>query len=162
MGHKKVNFSIVILLVFGLTILQAQETTPASGGNSTGTGGSASYSVGQVAYTTLSSATGTITQGVQQPYEIFEVTGLKEALGINLAFSVYPNPTAGSLKLKIENYDIKNLKYQIYDINGILFQSDKVVEIETLVSMEKFVPGVYFMKVTDNNKEVKTFKIIKN
>ena len=154
--------SALVLLVLGLISLHAQHATPASGGNSTGTGGSASYSVGQVAYTTLSSASGFITQGVQQPYEIFEVTGLKEALGIKLALSVYPNPTTGSLKLRIENYDIKNLKYQIYDINGILYESEKVVEIETLVSLEKFVPGVYFMKVTDKNKEVKTFKIIKN
>ena len=92
---------------------------------------------------------------------IFVITGIKE-LGTNLYFSVYPNPTAGSLKLRIENYDIKNLKYHIYSINGTLFQSTKVVDKETLVSMEKFVPGVYFMKVTDNNKEVKTLKIIKN
>ena len=161
MRHKKVMMSTVVLLVLGLLSLHAQQTTPASGGNSTGTGGSASYSVGQVAYTTLSSASGTITQGVQQPYEIFEVTGLKE-VGINLGFSVYPNPTAGSLHLKIENYDIKNLKYHIYDINGTLVQSKKVDENETQVSLEKFVPGVYFMKVTDNNKDVKTFKIIKN
>ena len=92
---------------------------------------------------------------------IFVITGIKES-GNNLSFSVYPNPTAGTLKLRIENYDIKNLKYHIYAINGTLFQSTKVVDNETLVSIEKFVPGVYFMKVTDNNKVVKTFKIIKN
>ena len=92
---------------------------------------------------------------------IFIPTRIKE-LSTNHSFSVYPNPTSGSLKLRIENYDIKNLKYHIYAINGTFIQSNKVVNNETLVSIEKFVPGVYFMKVTDNNKVVKTFKIIKN
>ena len=92
---------------------------------------------------------------------IFIPTRIKE-LSTNHSFSVYPNPTAGSLKLRIENYDIKNLKYHIYSIHGTFLQSKKVVDNETHISMEKFVPGVYFMKVTDNNKEVKTFKIIKN
>jgi len=50
--------------------LQAQETIPASGGKASGSGGTASYSFGQVVYTTYTGTNGLVAQGVQQPFEI--------------------------------------------------------------------------------------------
>lgn len=58
MRHKKIKLCAVLLLGLGLTRLQAQEAIPASGGNATGNGGSASYSVGQVVYTTNTGTNG--------------------------------------------------------------------------------------------------------
>ncbi|MBV1889111.1 MAG: HYR domain-containing protein, partial [Proteobacteria bacterium] len=46
--------------------ISAQESINVSGGDATGTGGSSSYSVGQVFYTTNVGATGSVAQGVQQ------------------------------------------------------------------------------------------------
>jgi hypothetical protein len=42
---------------------------PQAGGEATGSGGSVSYSVGQVVYTTNTGINGSVAQGVQQPYE---------------------------------------------------------------------------------------------
>ena len=68
---KKLRTMLIGFCVFGYGIAtQAQEAVSAAGGNASGSGGTASYTIGQVAYTTNSSASGTITQGVQQPYEI--------------------------------------------------------------------------------------------
>ena len=67
MKYKKTITSVAFLLL-GLGGLHAQESPTASGGEATGTGGTASYSVGQVVYTTNTDATGTVTQGVQQAY----------------------------------------------------------------------------------------------
>ncbi len=51
MKHKKTITSIAFLLL-GLGGLHAQESPTATGAEATGTGGTASYSIGQVVYTT--------------------------------------------------------------------------------------------------------------
>lgn len=162
MIHKKVKLSAVLLLGLGLTGLQAQEATSATGGNASGSGGSVSYSVGQVIYITNTGTNGSVAQGVQQPYEISVISGLEETRRINLMVSTYPNPTTDFLTLKVENYDNTNLSYQLYDINGKLLANEKVSSSEIRIQLGKFVSATYFMKLTDNNQEIKTFKIIKN
>lgn len=162
MAHKALKISIVIVFVIGFTSLQAQSTNPASGGNASGSGGSVSYTIGQIVYTKNNGTNGSVAQGVQQPYEISVVTGIEEALGISLEIMVYPNPATDFVKLKIENYEVQNLKYQLYDINGSLLQDNKIVGNETNIVMSYYMSATYFLKVTDNNKVVKTFKIIKN
>ena len=161
MQHKRLKLSAVFLLVLGLTGLQAQTSVDATGGNATGSGGSASYSVGQVVYQTHTGTTGSVAQGVQQPYEISVVTGIEEAKGINLSVSAYPNPTSDYLTLSIEKFDISNLSYQLYDINGKLLQNEKITGKQTSIVMSNLVPANYFVKVIQGNEVIKTFKIIK-
>ena len=165
MQYKKVKLSIVLLLGLGLTGLQAQEiheTIPATGGNASGSGGTSSYSVGQVVYTTnTGGSNGSVAQGVQQPFEISVLTGLEEAKGINLSVSAYPNPTTDFLELKVESEKIKDLSFQLYDISGKLLQNQKITSNQTSIIMSNLVPATYFVKVTEGNKEVKTFKIVK-
>ena len=133
-----------------------------TGGNASGSGGAVSYTIGQVVYTTNSSTAGTVTQGVQQPFEISVVTGIKEAFDISLEFVVYPNPATDFVKLIIENYDVENLRYRLFDIYGTLLQDKKIEGNETNIIMSNQVPSTYFLRVTDRNKVIKTFKIIKN
>ena len=162
MRYKKGKLSVVILLGIGLTGLQAQNAIPASGGNASGSGGSVSYSVGQVVYTTNTGTNGSSAQGVQQPYEISVVTAVEETKDISLKIMVYPNPATDFIKLKIENYEVLNLRYQLFDINGSLLQDNVIVGNETSIDMSNYMSATYFLKVTDNNKVIKTFKIIKN
>lgn len=162
MRYKKLKLSAILLLGLGLTGLQAQESVNATGGDASGSGGSASYSVGQVVYTTNTGANGSVAQGVQQPFEIPVVTGLEEAKGINLSVSVYPNPTTDYLTLQVKEFDFSNLYFQLYDMNGKLLQSEKITSNQTSIVMSNLVPATYFVKVVQGNKEVKTFKIIKN
>lgn len=154
-----------VLIAFGLfgygSIIQAQNSIPASGGNATGTGGSASYTVGQVVSATISGTSGTVTQGVQQPFEISVLTAVAEASGITLEVSVFPNPATDFVTLKIENYESDNLSYSLLGINGTLLQSDKVNGDETMIQLGNIIPGTYLLKIADKNKDIKTFKIIK-
>jgi hypothetical protein len=161
MRHKRLKLSAIILLGLGLTGLQAQESVNATGGNASGSGGSASYSVGQVVYTTNTGASGSVAQGVQQPYEISVVTGLEEAKGINLSISAYPNPTTDFLTLEVKDFKLSNLNFQLYDMQGKLLQNEMITGDQTSIIMNNLVPATYFVKVTEGNKEVKTFKIIK-
>jgi len=162
MQHKKVQFIVLILLIFQLTGLQAQETVPVTGGNATGSGGAISYSVGQVSYSALTGPGGSVVQGVQQPFEISVVTGIEEANGIKLICSVYPNPTTEFLTLKVENYDLKNLSYKLFDAIGNQLESKKITGDQTIIPMGNLVIASYFLIITDNKKEIKSFKIIKN
>jgi hypothetical protein len=161
MRYLKRHLVVFCILLSGISV-QAQNAVPATGGNGSGAGGSTSYTVGQVVNNTLSETTGTITQGVQQPYEISVVTSIEEAVGILLECSVYPNPANDFLVLKIKNYDSQNLSYWLYSVSGILIKTDKVNSVETQIIFSNQVSGAYFLKVTDKNKEIKTFKIIKN
>jgi hypothetical protein len=162
MRHKRLKLSAVLLLGLGLTGLQAQESVNATGSNASGSGGSVSYSVGQVVYTTNTGTSGSVAQGVQQPYEISVVTAIEEAKGINLSVSAYPNPTTDYLTLEVKDFELSNLHFQLYDMSGKLLQSEKITGNQTSIIMSNLVPAVYFVKVTQGNKEVKTFKIIKN
>ena len=162
MRHKRLKLSAVLLLGLGLTGLQAQESVNATGGDASGSGGSVSYSVGQVAYQTHTRTSGSVAQGVQQPFEISVVTGIEEAKGINLSVSAYPNPTTDYLTLSISGFEISNLTYQLYDISGKLLQSEKITGNQTNIVMSNLVPANYFVKVIAGNQLIKEFKIIKN
>ncbi len=148
--------------IFSLSQVSAQEAIPASGGEASGSGGSASYSVGQVVYATNTGTNGSVAQGVQQSFEISTETGMEEAKGINLIVSAYPNPATDFLTLSVDNFEVSNLLYQLYDINGKLLENKKLESNQTSIVMGELVPATYFLKVIEGNKEVKTFKIIKN
>ena len=161
MKQQRKILSIFFLLGFCIATVQGQQTIPATGGNASGSGGSVSYTVGQILSSSISGANGSVVQGVQQPYEISVVTALRNTEDISLKCSVYPNPTAGLTKLVFESPDFENLRFRLYDINGILLQDEKVESRETEISLENLSPSVYFLKVLRNSSEVKVFKIVK-
>lgn len=162
MKHKKAKLSAVLLFWLGLTALQAQAAVSATGGNASGIGDSVNYSVGQVFYTTNRGTNGSVAQGVQQALEITNLTGIETPGDITLNYSAFPNPTSGFLRLKVEDFNLENLFYQLYDMSGKLLEYKMVKGNETIISMSQLVPATYFLKVIQNTKEVKSFKIIKN
>jgi hypothetical protein len=153
------KLKLLLLICFGLTRLNAPT---ASGGDASGSGGSASYSIGQVFYTSGTGSGGSVAQGVQQSYEISIVDGIEEAKDITLLCMAYPNPTTDFIILKVEKYDSKDLSFQLYNINGKLLVNKKIGANETSIDMSNFVDAIYFLKICDSNNEVKIFKIIKN
>ena len=156
----KIKKLLIATLFLGLTQVNAQEANVSSGGNANGSNGNISYSVGQVVYTTNTGTTGSVAQGVQQPYEIQTVLGV-DNFNINLQMMVYPNPTVNLLSLEVKDYDTTAMHYQLFDLNGRLILDNKIATNTTTISLEQYPSAVYLLKVIDNNKEVKTFKIIK-
>lgn len=162
MENKKTQLSLLLFLVLGLATANAQEASVASGGDATGSGGTVNYSIGQIAYTTNFSATGSVAQGVQQAYEISIVTSIREAGNINLNLSAYPNPTSNFLTLNVGDTKMENLSYQLYDVSGKILEEKKIASADVSISMLHLSNAAYFLKVLSNNKEIKSFKIIKN
>lgn len=141
-------------------IAQAQESANASGGDATGSGGTVAYSIGQIVYTTHTGSTGSVAQGVQQPYEISIVAGVEDHQ-ISLNLKAFPNPTTNYLTLTIDNIELSNLNFQLFDISGKLLESKKIINTTEIIHMENLPSATYFLSVTNNNKELKTFKIVK-
>jgi len=158
----KKKLTAALLAVFGFTGLHAQQVVTTAGGNATGSGGSASYSVGQIVYKTNSGSVGSVSQGVQQPYEISIVSVNEEENGVSLFLTSYPNPTTTSLTLKVGNYNFENLNYQLFDGNGRKILDNKIYQAETSITMEIFPVGSYFLKVSNGSREIQTLKIVKN
>jgi hypothetical protein len=152
-------FLMIIFTVPEITNAQVAITT--AGGSSSGSMGSVSYTIGQVVYSSSLTSSGNITAGVQQPYEITMITEIKEAKDIDLFISAFPNPTFDNITLKIDNYKFEKLICNLTDINGKQLISLKIINKETSVKLTNLKPSTYFMKILDNNKEIKVFKIIK-
>jgi len=167
MKYKRLKLSVILLLAIGLAELKAQEAIPTTGCNAAGVGGSVSYSVGQVAFTSSTGTNGSATAGVQQPYEISVVTGLNDDNGINLICSAYPNPTMDFLTLRIESDLVAHYTAYLYNSNGMLLKSVKIEANETSIDMSNLALATYFLKIVNTNnaspsQKIKTFKIIKN
>lgn len=155
---KQTTIALLVLLPAGLL---AQESTNTSGGIAEGNGGTSSYSVGQVAYTMNTGSEGTVTHGVQQPYEISVATGYEQVKGIDLTIKAYPNPATDYLTLYIEDHQQPSLRYQLFDMSGRLLQTNYIHNRETIINMSKCVPSIYFLKVNGEKGTIISFKIIK-
>ena len=148
-----------MLFLAGASGLMAQSGPVATGGDASGSGGSVSYSVGQIDYIAPTGAGGNSNEGLQQPYEIFTF-GIEDA-SISLELSLYPNPTTSSVFLKIGKDDISGLLFQLYDNNGKQILSRIISTPITEINLETFTPGTYVLQVIQSQKPIQSFKIIK-
>lgn len=148
---------IIIFCIFMSIAGQSQNTISTAGNNIDNLNGSISYTVGQLITSTYY-GNGSVLNGVQQPYEITIIDGIYEY--DNLSCTIYPNPTNKFIKLITENFE--NLSYILYDSNGEFIESKNILNTESLINMEIYAVGVYYLLIMNTSNEVKSFKIIKN
>ena len=156
-----IKTTLVALLLFATHLIYSQESLSTSGGEATGSGGTSSYSVGQLVYTTSSGSNGTLTQGIQQSIELFSLSNPKFT-GLTLKLATYPNPTTDYIILKLEDSHLNDLTYTMYDIQGKTIAKGKALAESTQISMQHLETGTYILKINQSSKELKSFKIIKN
>ena len=149
----------LLFLLASYTEANSQVINPSGGGNATGTGGSASYTIGQVVLSSGTNESKTVSQGFQQPYEIL-VVGIRE-LTMKLDCSLYPNPATDFLKLKVDSYEGGELSYTLYDMGGIVLINSRLEGNEAIITMQNQKPGAYLLKLSDGKQDLKIFKIIK-
>jgi hypothetical protein len=152
-----------LTLLFSLCIcvgsVYGQESSNTSGGNAAGSGGTVSYSIGQVAYTYESGANGNSNQGVQQPYDIYTVGINKEDIAISL--TAFPNPTTDILTLQFDEFTTQHASFQLVDQVGKIIQEQKISNVSTTLDLSNVVSGIYYLSINSESKNIKTFKIIK-
>ncbi len=144
--------------------LSAQSALVGTGGEANGSGGSVSYSVGQIAVQSNSEGSTSISEGVQQPYEI-DVVGVDNYPDITLNAILYPNPTQGNLQLVMSNDQLQMVNGQwlinVFDTNGKYLFSKQINSETTQLDLSPYATGTYYIKVCKGKDVMKTFKVVK-
>ena len=161
----KLNYKFIILFFcfFSFQKLIAQNSPVSSGSSAIGSGGSSSYSVGQIVYLTNIDESISVAEGNQQPFEII-VLSTETNDEINLSFSAYPNPTKNNLNLTFANeLDLENMTYQVFDLTGkLIISKTKIKSSEQIIYLSNYQTGLYFLSIFKGNEIIKSFKIMKN
>jgi len=154
------SFSIVLLFIVS-NFAQAQESVNSIGGVDAGTGGTVSFSVGQMVYTTDSKEGGAVVQGIQRPYRI-TTTDIKK-LDNSILFKAYPNPSSDYLFLEMNAYRNEKLNYQLFDMQGKLIMTNPIEIPKTQINMRGLAVGAYVIHIYNtNNQPIQTIQVIKD
>lgn len=154
-------FILSVFILVSMTVLGQSAVVPA-GGTATGSGGTVTYTVGQIADQKVEGSGTYIIEGVQQPYDI-QVIGVDNFPGIILEAIVYPNPTQYSLRLSIRNYQLPEggLTAEIYDFNGRCIYKGVINNLETDFDFSRYAAATYHLRVLNDKSLLKTFKVVK-
>jgi hypothetical protein len=91
----------------------------------------------------------------------FGATNLPDFTAVSSQISVYPNPTADKVFLKLDMDNIENCKYYLYDLQGREIQNSNITSELTDLSFAHFESGVYILRVIKEKTLVQEFKIVK-
>ncbi len=158
---KKIILLMLCLFAAFCFSVQAQSDVNAAGGEATGSGGSVSYSIGQVFDQTNTSEDGSVSEGVQQPFEIL-ATGVEDIEKFIQAFSVYPNPVKQLLYLQKKLDDGIETSYRLIDLKGKVLETGKLDGELQSIDMQKYASSAYILEIIQPKKKPQTIKIIKH
>jgi len=153
--------SISLLAAFALAAvtLQAQVTlTPtvvsSGGGYFQSENMSISWTLGELAITTLSSNNMVLTQGFQQPFDLD--VGLSSE-SMSWGVSVYPNPVGEQLRIRFDIRDPGDYLIEVQDVTGRLVSQQHYRQVAPgdiiLLNTSTYTTGVYFLKVMTGDRQ---------
>jgi hypothetical protein len=156
----KKSVSLCLLIFLAATLLPAQDfrLTPtvisSGGGYFEGDNISLSWTLGELAVSTLSSANLVLTQGFQQPFDID--VGIRDR-EVNWGISVYPNPVGDRLSIRFDTRDPGDFLLEVQDVTGRLVSLElqrnvnpgDIIELNT----STFATGIYFLKVLTPDRQ---------
>jgi hypothetical protein len=159
---KKIVLILTVGTVFCFSLNRAfaQQGIHASGGNANGTGGSVSYSVGQVFYSSQSSSSGNIVQGVQQPFELV-VTEVAGSITSPVKCEAFPNPAIKDLKIRISGEMPEKATWRVLDLKGVTVLNGTLNQADTIVSLADLPMAAYSLQIFSGDKEMRSFKVLK-
>lgn len=155
---KHIN-SILITIFLSASSLQAQEVVSTSGGHGETASGSLSWTVGETLIETITDGTKTLTQGFHQGK--LTVTAIKELKVSGIELSVYPNPTNSFISVEQKTAEQRDLLLSLFDLKGRLILQKKMAGSREAIKMQNYKPATYILKVTEGNKEIQTYRIVK-
>jgi hypothetical protein len=148
----------VFLVALALGVI-AQQAVVSSGNYHENSAGSVSWGLGETVIQTFSTENAIITQGFQQTR--LTITSVSEMPGLSFSVTAYPNPTHNFVNLKVERENVEDIKYDIYDLNGRVVLKGIMESNPAQINFSDLRPGVYIIRLTENNKELKSFKVVK-
>ena len=160
---------IIFFLAFSAMLAQGQILSPtvvASAGDFLDNGTvSLSFTVGELAVTTLQAGSTILTQGFQQPFEL-DVSNVVVDKPVNWSVKTYPNPVDDYLHVRFTLKNPGDFTMVIMDITGKKVFSKKYEQIQSgevkEIDMTKYAPGIYLIAVTSKDQKIrKLYKIRK-
>jgi hypothetical protein len=161
---KRIVF--IILLVFSSQIFligQEIQLTPeilSPAGNYYNNGTiNISWTIGEIAVSTLAGDNLILTQGFQQPIVAIGTSINKE--NFDRLIKVYPNPVQNHLNVFFPFDNLGNLTICVSDITGRRLMLNKIHTIKTgtilNIDFSQYKPGIYLLMIYSEDKEVNRF-----
>ena len=148
-------FASIFLSVCGFSQITLEPSVVASGGNYAETESmSISWTLGELAATTLTGGDMILTQGFQQPFDYGTGINTEE---LNWGITAYPNPVANTLYVKFDIERSRDFWIEIQDVTGRAISLEQHKEIfpgdMIQLNTSNFTYGVYFLKVFTPDRE---------
>lgn len=160
MERTSIQCFFFILLLVPIFLLKAQSAVLVTGADATGGNGSVSYSVGQIDYL-VKGSNREISEGVQQVYEITSLSTNETLTSTEKDILLYPNPFKDYLYLDFTTNNFKGAEYQLFDAQGKLIKTDKIIQSKSEFNFSLLPSAMYIIRINQNGENLKTFKIIK-
>jgi hypothetical protein len=87
-----------------------------------------------------------------QTVTVNSCTGIKEITDDEVA--IYPNPTIDFVVININSNKLKSVKLELYDIVGNLLDNELLTDEKTMLRLNKFKKGIYFIKIKSNDNQI--------
>lgn len=84
------------------------------------------------------------------------ITGLDDELVAQV--KVYPNPTTEYVKIEVP--ERSSWSVNIFDPSGRVMQTLTELELTTIIDVDQWQPGIYYLRLANNNKYTATSKIL--
>ena len=168
MNKHKINlnklyfFWIIVLLNLFLNNagVLSQEVIATGGEFSKNNNGSIGYTIGEPVIETFKGTSGSLTQGFHQTFIL--VTTINESTGLDYEINVFPNPALDFIRLKMNRDNTSNPQYFLFDGAGHVVQQNRILQNETDIFLNDLPSATYILTILDNQKELKTVKIVKS
>jgi hypothetical protein len=159
---KKYALLLALLLCISITNFSQypnQQVVATSGDSYKNSNFQLDWSLGELQTETYYGTEIILTQGFNQAdyIPISKIENSKLEPGI----SIFPNPAIDYIQVKIEDLSITNLHYFITNLLGKKLVDNNLTNSSTLINLNTYEVGTYFIIITQNNKIFKIFKIIR-
>jgi|WetSurSiteA1Bulk_404760.scaffolds.fasta_scaffold01956_4 hypothetical protein len=155
---------LLILMFMSCMAIRGQsiplQAIATAGGNGQNSEVAVAWILGEPFVATFSAGNSVLTQGFLQPTLV--VTAISGLEGLSESINAYPNPSQDVLIIQMDNNELKDMQYMFFDLNGRLLEKNRLIKTHTAIDMTNYPAGVYLLKITQPDKILKTFEIIKH
>ncbi len=150
----------IFLIAFSVSMAKTQEVIATGGSYHESSNASIGWTLGETLTETFQVDETQLTQGFHQSK--ITVVSVDEVIQTDYNIKAFPNPTDAFVTLSLETENYENIHFRIFDANGRFVKDDQINAPKTTVSFEGLMPGIYFIKIIEYDKELQTIRIIKN
>lgn len=152
---------VTFLILITSTLVMGQQGTIPAGGDQKSVDGEISFSIGQLMNSSMSAPTGSVYEGLQQPFEIIwtSLSPWGKELGIKIL--AFPNPTADQLNLVFDASPPPGCLAIFTDAAGRTVLHQQIDQLENRLNMYALPAGTYFLNILTDQTHLSSLTIIK-